>query len=214
MGNYSQLLKEQVFTRYLCGDAALDLAEKFDVPLRTIYSWIYNWKADSMDKNLTEYSFQTVGAVILEMKEQKGQLESLIQILSIIHESGVLQMIPHKRRIELALSLSDRYPSSILCSAFEINTSSFYYHKKADAKRQQKKEKLRRIIQETFEASGCRFGAERIRTQLQEQGIRIGKKRIIQLMQEMALRSPSTAPPYYITKCSIAVESHYHAKVL
>lgn len=214
MRNYSQALKEQVFTRYLCGDTALELAEKFDVPLRTIYSWIQNWRTDSMDEHLAECSFQTVGAVILGMKEQKEQLESLTQILSIIHESGAIQMIPHKCRIKLALSLSDRYPSSILCAAFEINTSSFYYHKKVNAKCQRKKEELCKIIQEAFETSGCRFGAERIRAQLQVQGIRIGKKRIIQLMQEMDLRSPSTAPPYYIAKCSASVESHYHVKVL
>ena len=71
-----------------------------------------------------------------------------------------------------------------------------------------------RLIQEAFEASGCRFGAERIRAQLRVRGIQIGKKRIIQLMQEMKLRSSSTAPPYYIAKCNASVESHYHAKVL
>ena len=211
---YSQELKEQIFARYRGGDTASELTEKFEVPLPTIYSWIRKWKAHSLDQNLEGYSFQTIGTVIFDMREQKRQLESLAELLSIVHESGVLQMVSYKRRIELAQSLSDRYPSSVLCAAFEITLSSLYYHKKADARRQQKKEELYRLIQEAFEASGCRFGAERIRAQLRVRGIQIGKKRIIQLMQEMKLRSSSTAPPYYIAKCNASVESHYHAKVL
>lgn len=175
---YSQELKEQIFARYLCGDTASELTEKFEVPLPTIYSWIRKWKAHSLDQNLEGYSFQTIGTVIFEMREQKRQLESLAELLSIVHESGVLQMVSYKRRIELAQSLSDRYPSSVLCAAFEITLSSLYYHKKADARRQQKKEELYRLIQELLRQAAAALGRREFVPNCEYGGSKSGRKEL------------------------------------
>lgn len=148
------------------------------------------------------------------MEEQRRKADEAEQTLAIIHESGILQTIPLKERIKIALAQHESHRTSIVCAAFEINAATLSYHRLADRKRQQKKEQLCSAIRSVFDASGGRIGSERIRIQLQEQGIQVSKKRIIRLMQEMGLAEKAESVPYYPFDEGFSPTGQYNVKIL
>lgn len=201
MKHYSGQFKQQVIEQYLCGYSIKYLSEQFHVSRITIRKWIQDWELDLSNKTLADLPVHSAGTILLHMETQRRQIDQATQTLNIIHESGVLQTIPRQERMNLAISLSDTYPVALLCDAFELNPSNLYYRRRQATvltKCQKEKNELRKAICEAFENSGCRFGAERIRIQLQKQGFRVSKKRIIQLMKELHLSCENEPVSYYV----------------
>lgn len=141
-----------------------------------------------------------MGAILTHIAELEKLVNEQNQIISIIHKSHILQSIPLKHRLDMAVQYLNTYSAKQLCRAFEMRPSSLYYHIGATQKetRYQRKEQLLRYeIARIFEDSGRRFGAERIRLQLRNQGIHTSKKRIIRLMKQMGLYNRSPEQSYY-----------------
>lgn len=79
-----------------------------------------------------------------------------------------------------------------LCEALDVARGTFYNHifRRADrSQRDQEQTQLMRLVQQAFDDSGQRYGAEKIRITLAEGGIRVSTKRIATIMQELDLRS-------------------------
>lgn len=141
-----------------------------------------------------------MGAILTHIAELENLVNEQNRTISIIHKSHILQSIPLKHRLNMAMQYLNTYSAKQVCRAFEIRLSSLYYHISATQKEtryQQKEKLLRSEITRVFEDSGRRFGAERIRLQLRNQGIRTSKKRIIRLMKQMGLYNERQEQPYY-----------------
>ena len=141
-----------------------------------------------------------MGVVLTHIADLEKQLGEQKRMIAVIHESHIMQSIPLKRRLDMAVQHLNTYSLKQLCRVFEVRPSSLYYHIAAtqkETKYQQKGKLLRSEITRAFEDSGRRLGAEQIRLQLQNHGIRTSKKRIIRLMKQMGLYNESPEQPYY-----------------
>ena len=150
-------------------------------------------------------------------EELRQQLADLERSTAIIHESKVMQTIPLEQRIDMAASFLETYSVSTLCQTFEINPSTLYYHKRAfqnGTKHLKQDGQINSAIAEIFEESRARFGAERIRIQLEKRGIKTSKKRIIRLMKRMGLYNKSAERPYYPSSNTDHLENTYDVQIL
>lgn len=216
MARYPAEIKQQVFQKFLWGHTAKDLAGEFSLPLSTVYVWCGKWKKELVGKTLADIPLEDVGMLLLHMKEQKQRLDAVEQELSIIHESGAIRTIPTAKRIDIALSYPDPHSDTVLSRALEVNRVTIFRHKTAEkpSKRQQQEEFLSDEILTVYKKSGCRFGAERIRIQLQKQGICISKKRIIRLMKRLRLYCTDKQSTYYSDEVSTPQLEELDVKIL
>lgn len=200
---YSKGIQQEVFIKYVCGYTPKEIAEESGIHFVTIYRWINTWRKDMDARPLTDFPLQDVGAILTYTEKLKRKLKEAERSLSIIHTSGILQTIPLRQRIDMALPLLDSYPARFLAQTFEVSLSSIYYHKRQGqrkAKRQKRDEYISSKIQEIFSESDGRLGAERIRIQLHNQGIVTSKKKIIKLMSQMGLVSNCQSDAYYTSE--------------
>ena len=114
----------------------------------------------------------------------------------IIQLSGFLEKVPLKTKLstleELYKTKENPYSVYELCEALGVARGTFYNHilRRADRseyKREQKELMLK--VQQIFDDSSQRFGAEKIRIILAESGIHVSKKRVVAIMQELDLHS-------------------------
>lgn len=197
---YSKGIQQEVFIKYVCGYTPKEIAEESGIHFVTIYRWINDWKKDLNGHSLTDLPIQDIGAILTYTEKLKQRLEEAERSLSTIHTSGILQTIPLRQRISMALPLLDSYPARFLAQTFEVSLSSIYYHKRqgqGKTKRQKLDDYISSKVQEIFIESDGRIGAERIRIQLHNQGIVTSKKKIIKLMKQMGLVSNCRSDTYY-----------------
>lgn len=197
---YSENQKYEVFLKYLCGCTPQKIEGEVGANRSTVYRWIADWKEDLKNHTLAELPIQDMGAVLTHITELEKLIDEQNRMISIIHESHILQSIPLGHRLTMAVQYLDSYSVAELCQAFEIKPSSLYYHINViqkESKYQLEEKLLRTEITRVFEESGRRFGAERIRLQLRNYGIRTSKKRIIRLMKQLDLYNESPEQPYY-----------------
>ena len=217
MKHISEFQKHKAFVKYICGYSPQELANELNVHFTTVYRWVSTWQKDLSCRKLTDLSIQDIGEIMTYTEELRQQLIDLELSTAIIHESKVMQIIPMEQRINMAVSLLDTYPVSTLCQTFEIKLSTLYYHKRTSqsgTKRFNQDDQISVAIAEIFEESGNRFGAERIRVQLEKRGIKTSKKRIIRLMQRMGLYNKSAERPYYPSSNADHLENTYDVQIL
>lgn len=186
--------------KYLWGYTPPKIADEVGVHRSTVYRWIADWKDNLERHTLAELPIQDMGVVLTHIADLEKQLGEQKRMIAVIHESHIMQSIPLKRRLDMAVQHLNTYSLKQLCRVFEVRPSSLYYHIAAtqkETKYQQKGKLLRSEITRAFEDSGRRLGAEQIRLQLQNHGIRTSKKRIIRLMKQMGLYNESPEQPYY-----------------
>lgn len=119
----------------------------------------------------------------------------LEHILQIIQLSGLIDQVPRQKRLEILARLHEQfeqYSVHELCEALNISRGTFYNHifRKVDrTKYLEEQQALMLQVQQVFDKSKQRYGAEKIRVTLAEHGIKVGKKRIRAIMQELGLES-------------------------
>ncbi len=217
MKHISEFQKHKAFVKYICGYFPQELANELNVHFTTVYRWISAWKRTLLRYKLADLPIQDVGAILTYTEELQQQLADLERSTAIIHESKVMQIIPMEQRIDMAVSLLDTYPVSTLCQTFLKKLSTLYYHKRisqSGTKHFNQDDQISVAIAEIFEESGNRFGAERIRVQLEKRGIKTSKKRIIRLMQRMELYNKSAERPYYPSSNAGHLEDAYDVQIL
>lgn len=214
---YSESQKHKALLQYLCGHTPKEIAEETGIHFTTVYRWIDCWKEIFEERVLTELPIQDMGMILTRIAELQKQLDEQKRMLSIIHESQVLQSIPLNHRINIALRYSDTYPATQLGQIFEIKLSTLYYHMRnarERTKRHRQEDLLCSTIAVIFEESGKRFGAERIRLQMKKLGIRISKKRVIQLMKQMGLYSADSEVSHYCSSEANGLENAQDVQIL
>lgn len=136
-----------------------------------------------VDFSITDYT-------TLQRKNQ--QLEHILQIIRL---SGIIEEVPLQKRLVILARLHEQfeqYSVHELCEALNVSRGTFYNHifRKADCtKYLEEQQALMLQVQQIFDDSKQRYGAEKIRIVLAENGIRVGKERIRKIMNELGLVS-------------------------
>lgn len=188
---YPVEFKRKVIRCYEKGESIKDLSQKLNIAQSTIYQWRKLYcSIQTPQRTYTPKEFDTISK----------QLEKLEHEMEIIHATGYLEEVPLQQKLKTLEQLyrKEDSPYSVheLCEALGVARGTFYNHifRRADrSEREKEQEELMIKVQQMFDESQQRFGAEKIRTVLAQAGIHVCAKRISAIMQEMDLQSIRTS---------------------
>ena len=187
---YSELFKTEVIHRLENGEAIKDLNYELHISQSTIYRWRKDYRTIQAPNNT--YTPARIDALSRRLQKVEHELE-------IIQNTKYISEIPLQKRLSILESMyyqpDNPYSVHELCEALEVARGTFYNHifRRVDPKKHEKEQiDLMLKVQQIFEDSGQRFGAEKIRVVLAEGGIRTSAKRVSKIMQELGLRSIRT----------------------
>ena len=177
---YSEEYKRKIIQDYQNGVPLQEVSQVNSVAVSTIYRWLKDY-----EKETPAPHYQ----VLLRKKEH------LEHVLEVIRLSGLIDEVSLRRRLDILETLHvqhEEYNVNELCEALNVARGTFYNHifRRADrSKYEEEQAQLMLQVQQIFDGSQQRFGAEKIRIILAESGIHVGKKRIRGIMQELGLES-------------------------
>lgn len=177
---YSKEYKQKVIQACQEGVPIHEVGQSNGIAISTIYRWIREAE--------TEIPIPNYSALF----HKKERLEHM---LDVIRSSGLIDEVPLHRRLDILETLHaqhEEYNVHELCEALNVARGTFYNHIFRRADRTQYMEDQRALmlqVQQIFDDSQQRFGAEKIRVILSENGVHVGKKRIRDIMQELGLES-------------------------
>ena len=184
---YPDKFKTEVIQRYQDGESIRLLSQE----LHSAQSTIYHWRKEYCSIKAANHAYTPK-----EFDALSRRLVKLEHEMEIIKRSGYIADVPLQKRLSALESIyrqpDNTYSVYELCEALEVARGTFYNYifRRADhSKRDQKQEQLMRQVQQVFDDSAQRFGAEKIRITLAESGIRVSTKRIAAIMQELDLHS-------------------------
>ena len=184
---YSSKFKTEVIRRYQSGEPILALSQELRIAQSTIYHWRKEYcSIKTANRTYTPKEFDALSR----------RLEKLEHEMEIIQQSGYIANVPLQEKLSVLESIY-RQPGNTcsvheLCEALDVARVTFYNYifRRADhSKREEAQVELMRLVQQVFDDSSQRFGAEKIRVTLAESGVRVGTKRIAAIMQELGLQS-------------------------
>ena len=184
---YPAEFKAKIIKRYQKGESIQSLSQELHIAQSTLYDWRREYcSIKTANRTYTPKEFDTLSR----------RLEKLEHELEIIRLTGYISNVPLQKKLVFLESLYQKSdnPYSVyeLCEALDVARGTFYNHifRRADrSKRDQEQARLMRLVQQVFDDSAQRFGAEKIRIALTESGIRVSTKRIAAIMQELDLHS-------------------------
>lgn len=180
---YTSEFRKQVILSCQNGLSIPDASRKYRVASSTLYRWLK--EADPVADQYTAAEYN--------MLQQKNV--RLNHVLQIIQLSGLIEETSLRKRLNILTRLHEQfnqYSVHELCEALNVSRGTFYNHifRKADrTKYLQEQQALMLQVQQIFDDSQQRYGAEKIRITLAENGIRVGKERIRKIMNELGLVS-------------------------
>lgn len=169
---YSLEFKSQVVLTIQNGLPTAEASQRYQVAQSTLYRWGKEY--GQTDSNLSAPDYTTL--------QRKGQ--RFDHILQIIRLSGIMEEVSLQKRLTILARLHEqfeRYSVHELCEALNVSRGTFCNHifRKADrTKYLEEQQNLMLQIQQMFDDSKQRYGAEKIRVVLAESGICVGKERI------------------------------------
>ena len=184
---YSTKFKTEVIKRYQNGESILALSQELCIAQSTIYHWRKEY-----------YSIKTANRTYTpkEFDALSRRLEKLEHEMEIIKQSGYIADVPLQKKLSVLESIyrqaDNTYSVHELCDALDIARGTFYNYifRRADhSKREEAQVELMRLVQQVFDDSSQRFGAEKIRVTLTESGVCVSTKRIAAIMRELGLQS-------------------------
>ena len=184
---YPAEFKTKIIKRYQKGESIQSLSQELHIAQSTLYDWRREYcSIKTANRTYTPKEFDTLSR----------RLEKLEHELEIIRLTGYISNVPLQKKLVFLESLYQKSdnPYSVyeLCEALDVARGTFYNHifRRADrSKRDQEQARLMRLVQQVFDDSAQRFGAEKIRIALAESGIRVSTKRIAAIMRELDLHS-------------------------
>lgn len=180
---YRPEFKQQVVLRIRNGLPILEISQKYHVAQSTLYCWIKDLELISGDFSVTDYN---------TLQRQHDRVNHILQVIRL---SSIIDEVPLQRRLSILARLHEQfeqYSVHELCEALNVARGTFYNHifRKADRTQYlQEQQALILQVQQIFDDSKQRYGAEKIRVILAENGIHVSKKRIRAIMQELGLVS-------------------------
>lgn len=184
---YSTKFKTEVIKRYQNDESILALSQELCIAQSTIYHWRKEY-----------YSIKTANRTYTpkEFDALSRRLEKLEHEMEIIKQSGYIADVPLQKKLSVLESIyrqaDNTYSVHELCEALDIARGTFYNYifRRADhSKREEAQVELMRLVQQVFDDSSQRFGAEKIRVTLTESGVCVSTKRIAAIMRELGLQS-------------------------
>ncbi len=184
---YSTKFKTEVIKRYQNGESILALSQE----LRIAQSTIYHWRKEFCSIKAANRIYTSK-----EFDALSRRLEKLEHEMEIIKRSGYIADVPLQKKLSVLENIyrqaDNTYSVHELCEALDIARGTFYNYifRRADhSKREEAQIELMRLVQQVFDDSSQRFGAEKIRVTLAGSGVRVSTKRIAAIMQELGLQS-------------------------
>lgn len=188
-GKYSSEFKRKVIVRYEKGESIKQLSQELHIAQSTIYHWRKMYCTIQTPHHT--YTPKEFGVLSTRLAKLEHELE-------IIRLSGYLEEVPLRRRLEVLEKIyheNQRFSVHELCEALGVARGTFYNHifRRADrSKREEEQAELMLKVQQIFDDSQQRYGAEKIRVVLMKNGVQVSAKRIAAIMQELNLRSIRT----------------------
>ncbi len=187
---YPTEFKIKIIRRYEKGEALQSLSKELHISLGTLYQWRKKYcTIKTPERTYTPKEFDAISR----------RLQKLGHEMEIIRSSGYLTAIPLQQKLATLEKLYNRpdnpYSVHELCDALGVARGTFYNHifRRADrTKYQDEQAKLMLAVQQAFDDSQQRYGAEKIRIVLAQNGIHVAAKRISAIMQELGLYSVRT----------------------
>lgn len=184
---YSTKFKTEVIKRYQNGESILALSQELRIAQSTIYHWRKEFcSIKAANRIYTPKEFDALSR----------RLEKLEHEMEIIKRSGYIADVPLQKKLSVLENIyrqaDNTYSVHELCEALDIARGTFYNYifRRADhSKREEAQIELMRLVQQVFDDSSQRFGAEKIRVTLTGSGVRVSTKRIAAIMQELGLQS-------------------------
>ena len=184
---YSTKFKTEVVKRHQSGEPILALSRELRIAQSTIYHWRKEYcSIKTANRTYTPKEFDVLSR----------RLEKLEHEMEIIKRSGYIADVPLQKKLSVLENIyrqaDNTYSVHELCEALDVARGTFYNYifRRADhSKREEAQIELMRLVQQVFNDSSQRFGAEKIRVTLAESGVRVGTKRIAAIMQELGLQS-------------------------
>lgn len=184
---YSTKFKTEVIKRYQNGESILALSQELRIAQSTIYHWRKEFcSIKAANRIYTPKEFDALSR----------RLEKLEHEMEIIKRSGYIADVPLQKKLSVLENIyrqaDNTYSVHELCEALDIARGTFYNYifRRADhSKREEAQIELMRLVQQVFDDSSQRFGAEKIRVTLAGSGVRVSTKRIAAIMQELGLQS-------------------------
>ncbi len=185
---YSAELKMEVTFRYEQGESIKSLSQELGVAQSTIYGWLK--KFHCTETSVRSYTPADFDKLVRHAKKLEHEFE-------VIQRTGLITDVPLQKRLALLADIyqDEKFSVYELCEALEVPRGTFYNHifRRADRSAHEREQaELTRNVQQIFDDSGQRYGAEKIRVVLAENGIRVGKKRVLAIMRELGLISIRT----------------------
>ena len=183
----STKFKAEVIKRYQSGESILALSQELCIAQSTIYHWRKEYcSIKTANRTYTPKEFDALSR----------RLEKLEHEMEIIKRSGYIADVPLQKKLSALENIyrqsDNTYSVYELCEALDVARGTFYNYifRRADhSKREEAQIELMRLVQQAFDDSSQRFGAEKIRVTLTESGVRVSTKRITAIMQELGLQS-------------------------
>lgn len=187
---YPVEFKRKVILRYEKGESIKSLSQDLNIAQSTIYHWRKLYRSiQTPQHTYTPKEFDAISR----------RLEKLEHEMEIIRATGYLEEIPLQRKLKTLEQMysAEDSPYSIheLCEALGVARGTFYNHifrRTNRSEREKEQSELMIKVQQIFDDSQQRFGAEKIRTILAQTGVHVSAKRISAIMQELDLRSIRT----------------------
>lgn len=183
---YPQARKIALVKEYEQGKSVADISANSDIPENSIYRWIREYK--TIKTGIGEFTPNDFNK--LQVHSTKND-----HILEVIRLSGCISAIPQKKRLailETIYNLHDEFSVHEICEALEVNRATFYNHifrRRDTGWRDEKAHQLMLTVQQIFDDSGQRYGANRIMKAMNAQGISINKQRVLDIMHELGIEA-------------------------
>lgn len=183
---YDEEIKKQAVHCCESGQPIKSVCQEYQIAPSTMYRWMKEYHP-IVSKHLV-YSPAEFYDVFRKLAKAKHQLE-------IIKLSQCMDEIPLTKRLEMLDDLHERekqYSIHEICEALGVARGTFYNHifRKADrSKVLEEEQELMLQVQQVFDDSQQRYGANKIRVVLAENGIHTSFNRIRRIMQELGLKS-------------------------
>lgn len=186
---YSTEFKRKVIVRYEKGESIKHLSQELHIAQSTLYHWRNMYcSIQTPHHTYTPKEFEVLSTRLAKLEHE----------MEIIQLSGCLEEVPLRRKLEVLEKIyheNQRFSVHELCEALGVARGTFYNHifRRADrSKREEEQAELMLKVQQIFDDSQQRFGAEKIRAVLMQNGVQVSAKRISAIMQELDLRSIRT----------------------
>jgi len=184
---YSQEIKQEALSRYKIGrESAEVIFRDLCIPRSTFYDWLRKDAAQARSNAGIEFTPSNFQRLVTKTQH----LEQMVALLKSVNCTNAS---PLSERLAEAERFSQKYSVHLLCDALDISRGTFYNHvlrnKRGNTWYAERRERLRKLIQEIYDDSLQRFGSGKITAVLCSQGEKVTTTMVRELMQEMGLIS-------------------------